>query len=164
MQSNPMVDILREKELERRAREAFRYPYRVVCVYLDRENADFPVITDTRAYCNKHNVVFTARQYDSEKYKDDIFINRLPAFHFYHKKGHIGIHHYDQNPVFKLQCEIWDYIDKQLAIERRKQKRQEKWDALIGSLKSTFDFKRKSNLDIEASLRARKTEMFGAGK
>lgn len=151
--SNPMVDVLREQELERRAKETFRYPYRVVCVYLDRENSDFPVITDTRSYCIKHNVVFTARQYDSETYPDDVFINRLPAFHFYYKRGHIGIHHYDQNPIFKLQCEIWEYIDKQRAKERAKQKRQETWNTVMAAMKSAFDFKRKSNLDLDASLR-----------
>lgn len=153
MQSNPMVDKLREEELERRAKESFRYPFQVTCVFLDKDNSDFPIIKEVRNYCMKHNIVFTARQYDSEQNGDDMYIFRLPAFHIYYKRGYVETHHFDQNPVYKVQCEIWDYIDKQNAKERSKQKRQEKWNSFVGSLKSAFDFKRKSNLNLEASLR-----------
>ena len=86
MQSNPIVEKQKEEEAIQRAKEAYRYPYHIVCVYLDADNNDFPIILEVRDYCNKANLTFTARQYDYEKNPDDIFVHRLPAFHIYYKK------------------------------------------------------------------------------
>jgi hypothetical protein len=150
--TNPIIELLAEQEHVRKNKESYRYPYRIVCVFLDEENNDFPIILEVRDYCNKNNVVFTARAYDYEKHSNDMFIHRLPAFHLYYKRGYCETFHYDENPVYKLQRNVWDYEDKQRAKERSRIHRKEQWDTFVQSMKSIFTSKKKPPIDLDASL------------
>jgi UDP-N-acetylenolpyruvoylglucosamine reductase len=155
MQSNPIVEKLQEEEVERRKKADYRYPYRIVCVFEDSDNNDFPIILEVRDYCNKNNLIFSAGQYDHEKYADDMFIKRLPAFHFMHKNYVQESHHYDENPVHKIQVMIWAYQDIQRAKERARIQRQERWDTFketMGSIFTLDHFKRKPALEKGANL------------
>jgi hypothetical protein len=152
MESNPVVDAQVEAETRRRAAAAYRYPYRVVCVFLDAENSDFPIIQDVKAYCDVNNVTFFARQYNAEKYEEDVAIFRLPAFHIYHKKHVFETHYYDTNPVYKIQLVIWAYRDEERDRERARVRRQERWEA-FKALFALERFKRRPALDLDASLR-----------
>ena len=154
MLSNPIVERQQAEEAERRAKEAFRYPFRIVCVFLDSDNNDFPIIREMNEYCNKNNLIFVKRQYNIDKYQEDIFILRLPAFHIYHK-GYSDTTYFDTDPIRAVQLRVWEYQDKQRAKERAKQRRQEKWNAAVESVKGLFSlerFKRKPALDLDASL------------
>jgi hypothetical protein len=155
MNSNPIVEKQQQEEQERRAKAAYRYPITIVCVYLDSDNNDFPIILETRDYCNKNNLIFTARQYDHEKNADDLGVKRLPAFHVYYKKGWQNTEYYDTNPIHKIQTVVWAYQDEMRAKERARIRRQERWDSFVEGMKSTFSldrFKTKPALDLDASL------------
>ena len=162
MHTNAIVQQQIDEEKERRAKADYRYPYRIVCVYLDADNRDFPIINEVRDYCSKNNVTFSARQYDHEKYSDDMFVNRLPAFHLYLKDGHNDIFYFDNNPIHKLQIYIWKYQDKQRAKEKARKKREEKWNAFVAGVKATFSlerFKPKPALNLEACLHVTRNEV-----
>ena len=155
MNSNPIVEQQQQQEAEEKAKKAFRYPFHIVCVYLDSENNDFPIILDTRDYCNKNNLTFSARQYDFEKYGDDMFVKRLPAFHIYYKKGWQDTEHYDTDPIRKIQNLVWAYQDEMRAKERARIRRQERWDSFKENIQSVFSldrFKKKPALILEESL------------
>lgn len=161
MNSNPIVEKQQQLEAEEKAKQAFRYPYHIVCVFEDSYNNDFPIILEVRDYCNKNNLTFSARQYDYEKHGDDMFIFRLPAFHIYYKKGYQETEHYDTNPVLKIQNLIWAYQDEMRAKERRRIRRQERWDSFKEGVQSTFSlerFKKKPALDPSASLSHKRDE------
>jgi hypothetical protein len=155
MNSNPIVEQQQKEEAERRAKAAYRYPFNIVCVYLDSDNNDFPIILDVRDYCNKNNLIFAARQYDHEKFGDDMFVKRLPAFHIYYKKGWQDCEYYDTDPIRKIQNLVWAYQDEMRARERARIKRQEQWDTMKETVKQVFSlerFKKKPALDLDASL------------
>ncbi len=162
MQSNPIVEQQQAEEQERRRKEAFRYPYHIVCVYLDEESNDFPIIHEVREYCKKNNLTFMNRQYDVDKYEEDMAIRRLPAFHIYHKKYVYETHYYDMDPAYKIQLVIWAYQDREREKEKARQKRKERWDSFVESVQSAFSlerFKKKPALDLEASLHKNRMEM-----
>jgi len=152
MESNPVVDARLEQEAAARAAAAYRYPYRVVCVFEDIENSDFPIVRDMKSYCDGNNVSFVARQYNVDKYEEDMPIKRLPAFHIYYKTYIFETHYYDTNPVYKVQLVIWAFQDEEREKERARVRRQERWDA-FKEFFSLERFKRKPALDPEASLR-----------
>lgn len=148
MQLNPMVDTEPEKEQEKQ-----RYPFHIVCVYEDAENNDFPIIHEVRSYCAENHLTFVARQYDCNRYQEDIYINRLPAFHIFYKKVIMDTYYFDIDPVHRIQIDIWAYEDEMKAKERARIRRQEKWNAIKNMFTINLDrFKRKPALDLEASL------------
>lgn len=129
-----------------------RYPFRIVCVYLDADNNDFPIIHEVRAHCGIHHLPFLARQYNIDKYTEDIPITRLPAFHIYYKGSVQETHYFDTDPVYKIQVLIWAYDDELRAKERARIRRQQQWDSFFEGMRSMFTFKRKTALNLEASL------------
>lgn len=152
MYSNPIIEKQEREEEERRKQEAFRYPMKICCVYRDSENNDFPIIHEVRAHCHENHLVFTAREYDADKYEEDSWIKKLPAFHLYFHGGHCDIFYYDNNPVHKIQKELWAYQEKEKKREERARKRKEQWNGWILSMRSVF--KKKTLLDLDASLRS----------
>lgn len=155
MESNPIVEQLQKEEAERKAKEAFRYPFQILYVYIDSENRDFPIYRHVKDYCSKNNLPFSTRQYDHEKYPDDMFIKRLPAFHIYYKKGWQDTEYYDTDPIHKIQVLVWAYQDEECKKERKRIRRQEQWNTMKENFNAVFTldhFKRKPKLDIEASL------------
>jgi hypothetical protein len=126
MQTNPILEA-------RAARE--NYPYRVVCVFLDAENNDFPIINEVMCYCCTNNLTFVAREYNPDKHPEDSSIERLPAFHIYQKSYVVETHYYDLDPVYKIQLMMWEFEDS----ERERLARKERWNSRI---KSLFSFER----------------------
>ncbi len=154
MESNPIVDRLREAEEEHRRKESFRYPFKIQCVYLAEDGCDFPIFHEVKKYCSQNNLVFSAREYNYEKYQEDLYIKRLLAFHIYYKGYVQETHYYDNDPVHKIQLIVWAYQDVELEKAKAKQKRQEKWDKFKENWNAIFTldhFKRKPALDKEAS-------------
>ena len=155
MQSNPIVEKIQQEEAERRKREEFRYPFRVVCVFENAENNDFPVIRDVREFCMSNHIILISRPYNLDRHNEDMDIQRLPAFLIYYKNYVQQIHYYDLDPVYKLKVYLWAYQDEQRAKERAKIRRQEQWSTFVENVQSMFSldrFKRKPALDLEASL------------
>ena len=155
MESNPIVETLQAKEAERKANESFRYPFRVVGVYLDAANSDFPIFSEVKTYCDMLRLTYGTRPYDAEKYEEDVPVNRLPAFHVYSKGYVYETHYYDVDPGHKLQLLVWAYQDEEKRKERARMRRQARWDSFVGGLQSVFSldrFKRKPALDLEKSL------------
>lgn len=155
MQPNPIVEQLQAEQAVRCAAESYRYPFHIVCVYLDEDSNDFPIIQEVREYCKGNQLTFMARQYNAEKYEEDIAIPRLPAFHIYYKKYCYETHYYDTNPVHKIQVVVWAFQDREKEKERKRQKRIEQWNAFKSGWSSIFTldhFKRKAALDRDACL------------
>jgi hypothetical protein len=155
MNSNPIVEIQQQLEAQDKANKSYRYPFHIICVYEDSYNNDFPIILEVRDYCNKNNLIFSARQYNFEKYGDDMFIKRLPAFHIYYKKGHQTVEYYDTIPIYKIQTMVWAYQDEMKEKEKRRIHRQERWESFKEELQSIFSFerfKKKPALDPSTSL------------
>jgi len=155
MESNPIVERQQQAEAEHRARESFRYPFRVVCIYHSSEDSDFPVVRDVRDYCMKNSLIFLSRQYDIDKYDEDMEIRRLPAFHVYYKGYVQERQYYDTDPIHKIQLLVWAFQDVERARERAKLRRREKWSNLAENIRSIFSlerFKKKPALDLDQSL------------
>ena len=171
MNSNPIVDRQREAEEEHRQKQAFRYPFKICCVYLPHDGYDFPIFYDVKKYCEQNNLTFYSREYDYEKYNEDMFVKRTLAFHIYYKGYVQETHYYDTDPIHKIQVVIWAYQDEEKEKARRRQQRQERWDNLKETWASIFTldhfpkgrlarggtYKRKPQLDKEASLNKERT-------
>lgn len=143
--SNPIVDA----RARARAAEAYRYPYTVVCVFEDKEDFTLPIILEVKSYCDENNITFTSRRYNCDKYEEDREdVYRLPAFHIYHKKTYHETHHYDTDPVHKIQLVIWNYQDKEVRKQELRARRQEQWKKFT----SLFSLKKKPILDPSRSL------------
>ena len=152
--SNPMVERQIEAAEEHRKKESFRYPFRICCVYLPDDGYDFPIFYEVKTYCDKNNLTFYAREYNYEKYDEDMFVKRTLAFHIYYKGYVQETHYYDNDPVHKIQLVIWAYQDVEREKARARQRRQEKWDKFKESWNSIFTldhFKSKPALDLESS-------------
>lgn len=154
MNSNPIVDRQKEAEEEYLKQKAFRYPFRIVCVYMPHDGYDFPIFHEVKKYCEENNLTFYARPYDLEKYAEDFNIFRLLAFLVYYKGYVQEVHYYDTDPVHKIQLVVWAYQDVEKEKARARQRRQEKWEKMKETWNSVFTldhFKRKPALDKEAS-------------
>lgn len=141
MQSNPIA-------VNTPTKDPVRYPFQVVCVYFEH---DFPIVHEVRAYCMEHSISFAGRPYDVDRYSEDMYIRRLPAFHIYHKSSVLETHYYDTDPIHKIQLVIWDYEDECMARETAQLRRQERWN----SFKEFFSLERlkpKPALDLDACL------------
>ena len=155
MNSNPIVDRQKEAEEEHRQKVSFRYPYKICCVYLPDDGCDFPIFHEVKKYCDEHNLTFYSREYSYGQYEEDLYVKRTLAFHIYYKGYVQETHYYDTDPIHKIQLIVWAYEDVEKERARKKQERQEKWDALKESWNSIFTldhFKRKPALDKDASL------------
>lgn len=162
MQSNPIVEKQQQEEAEQKAKAAFRYPFKIIYLFIDAENRDFPIFHEVKDYCAKNNLTFSARQYDHEKYSDDMFVKRLPAFHIYFKNGWQDTEYYDSDPIRKIQNLVWAYQDEERAKERARIRRQERWNSFKENINGIFTwdhFKRKPHLDVEASLSMARVEI-----
>lgn len=155
MESNPIVERQQQAEAEHRARESFRYPYRVVCIYHLSEGVDFPIVNEVRDYCLKNNLIFLSRNYDIDKYEEDMEIHRLPAFHIYYKGYVQQREYYDTDPIHKVQLIVWAHQDVERAKERARIRRQQRWSELAETVRGIFSldrFKKKPALDLGQSL------------
>ena len=150
MDSNPILEKQKEnqKEEEERKKKELKYPIRVTCIFLNYENNNFPIIREVQEYCNKCNIAFSARQYNSDKYEEDILIKRLPAFHLVYKGEVDETTYFDTNPVHRLQRLMWEYEDE----EKARLKRQQKWDRMVSTIKGMFVREKKTNLVLENCL------------
>lgn len=154
MESNPIVDRMKEAEEEHRQKAAFRYPFKICCVYLAEDGTDFPIYYEVKTYCEKNNLTFYAREYNHEKYEEDMFVKRLLAFHIFYKGYVQETHYYDTDPVHKIQLVVWAYQDVEKEKARARQKRQEQWEKFKEGWSAIFTldhFKRKPALDKDAS-------------
>lgn len=154
MESNPIVDRLREAEEEHRQKQAFRYPFKICCVYLPNDGYDFPIFHEVKQYCDKNNLTFYSREYSFGDFEEDMFVKRTLAFHIYYKGYVQETHYYDTDPVHKIQLVVWAYQDVEKEKARKRQQRQEQWDKFKDSWNSVFTldhFKRKPALNLEAS-------------
>lgn len=152
MYTNVIVERQQEELRKEREREAFRYPFKITCVYQNSQNNDFPIIHSVRNHCNENNLIFTARQYDIDRFEEDADIKRLPAFHIYYKGYHDDIYYFDNDPIHQIQVVIWAYEDEQKEKERRKQRRIEQWNNFKEGVTSIFKRDKRTALDLEASL------------
>lgn len=155
MQSNPIVETQQQNELARREMEDFRYPFRIVCVFENKENSDFPIIRDVRDFCLANHLTFVSRPYDADKYSEDMDLQRLPAFYIY-LKGYVQeTHYHDLDPVYRTQLYLWAYQDEERARQRARIHRQQRWTSFVENVQSVFSlerFKRRPALDPEMSL------------
>lgn len=161
MDSNPIVERQKAAEDEVRKKEAFRYPYRICCVFLPEDGHDFPIFAEVKRFCEENHLTFYSRQYTIDKYPEDVFIKRTLAFHVYHKGYPQDTYYYDEDPVHKIQLIVWAYQDVEREKARARQRRQERWDTFkesFGNLFTLDHFKRKPALDREASLSKKRTE------
>lgn len=94
------------------------------------ENDDIQHIRD---YSHKMNIMFETRVYDAKKHSvDRCFVETLPAFHIYVKKGYVETIYLDTNPI-----EVIDEIIKTYVLADAKRiKNREVWRNLsLGLIK-----------------------------
>jgi hypothetical protein len=118
------------------------------------------VIHGVKDYCTMLRLTYGTRQYNAEKYEEDIAVARLPAFHVYSRGALYETYYFDMDPSYKLQCLVWAHEDELRAKERARLRRQERWDSFVEGLQTVFSldrFKRKPALDREKSLRSSNT-------
>lgn len=154
MQSNPIVEKQKEVEEEQKRKDAFRYPFRIVCVYRAKDGWDFPIFHEVKKHCHENHLTFSAREYNVDKFPEDADIFKLLAFHIYSKEDVIETHYFDTNPVHKIQLVVWAYEDLEREKAKARQRRQEQWDAFkqnVHGILSFNPFKRKTALNLEAS-------------
>jgi hypothetical protein len=59
------------------------------------------------------------------------------------------------DPIHTIQVKVWAFEDEEMAKERARQRRQERWDTAVESVKAFFSldrFRPKPALDLDASL------------
>ena len=162
MNSNPIVEREKQAEEEYRKQKAFRYPYQICCVYLPGDGHDFPIFHEVKKYCDENNLTFYAREYDCQKYVDDIAVKKVLAFHILYKGYAQETHYFDNDPIHKIQLFIWAYQDVEREKARVRQKRREQWDRFKESFSEIFTmdhFRRKPALDLEASQSRSRSEV-----
>lgn len=161
MESNPIVDRQKAAEEEYQKKISFRYPFLIHCLYITEDGYDFPIFHEVKKYCDENNLVFCAREYNPDKYQEDMLVKRLLAFHIYYKGYVQETHYYDEDPVHKIQLVVWAYQDMEKEKAKARQRRQEKWDKLKETFNEIFTldhFKRKPALDRDASQSKRRMQ------
>ena len=139
MLSNPYVD--RQKELERQAKEkdAFRHEFSVNMVVRDTDNiTDIRAFTLVKNFCTENHVIFSAREYDSDRYNEDRdYIIKLPAYHMYGQRGkdYWATFYPNENPIQKIQDEIVRYRKEQ----EQKQAKKEAWNRRVKGIIAFFE-------------------------
>lgn len=154
--SNPLVELAQAKEAERRKKEEFRFPFKIVCVLGVIEDRDkHTSIRLVRKFCDENKVVFSIREYDCDRFEiDRMNINRFPAFHLLERTSNDWwlTMYGNENPIGCIQEEILRY--KQL--EREKRERAAERETRMNSIKRFFRFEgkwfqRKSALPTETA-------------
>ena len=114
------MDIQEATKLE--AAKASNLPIHICCVLDEYSDFNDPVIHQIRDHCNKNNVLFTTRIYDSSKYNHDRdYIEWLPALHIYIKKIYQKTYYPNTRPIQHINEAIELYKKR---IESKKLKKQ----------------------------------------
>lgn len=117
-------------------------PIHVCCVLDDYSDFNSPVLHMVRDHCRTLNVLFTTRLYDSDKYScDRYYIERLPAFHIYMKKGYVKTYYTNTRPLQNIHDVINIYRKKEEEKNRKKNIWRKRFLALLNW------FKRKTRME-----------------
>ena len=119
---NPIRLAEEAKEAARlEAAKGSHLPIHVCCVLDSYEDFDNPVLHMVRDHCQILNVLFTTRLYDSDRYScDRYYIERLPAFHIYMKKGYMKTYYTNTRPLQNIHDVLELYRRKEDATLKRK--------------------------------------------
>ncbi len=152
--SNPIVEIAKAKEAERKKKEEFRFPFKIVCVLGCVEDRDkHTSIRLVRKFCDDNKVVFSIREYDCDRFEmDRNHVSRFPAFHLIDRKQEEWwlTMYGNENPIGCIQEEILRYKE----LERQKRERAAERETKMNRIRSFFTFegkwfKRKTALPTE---------------
>jgi hypothetical protein len=154
--SNPIVELAQAKVAERRKKEEFRFPFKIVCVLGVIEDRDkHNSIRLVRKFCDENKVVFSIREYDSDRFEmDRNHVSRFPAFHLLERTSNDWwlTMYGNENPIGCIQEEILRYRD----LERQKRERAAERETQMNRIRSFFTFegkwfKRKTALPSETA-------------
>lgn len=153
--SNPVVEHVQAREAERRVKEAFRFPFKLICVLGEiEERTHYTSIKLVQKFCQENNIAFAIREYNSDRFEiDRQYVSRFPAFHLLERASNDWwlTMYGDENPISTLQDEIMRYREK----EQEKRERAAIQETRLNSIKRIFHFeggwfKRRSVLPAEA--------------
>ena len=125
--TNPVLGLI-ESRKNNTVLDNIKYPIKVYCIVDDLSDASRdPLLRDIKNHAINSGVIFTTREYDSQKFSNDRdIIQRLPAFHVYINKGY--------NRTFYPNTRPLDHINECIRIylnnEDIKIKRRERWSKM----------------------------------
>ena len=93
-------------------------PVKVCYVYKEPFDRNDPIFKKIRDFCHDMNIMFEAREFDSDSYRHDRYnITRLPAMHLYEQGKHETTFYPNGRPIQTIFQ----------ACERVYQKPKQKW-------------------------------------
>ena len=144
--SNELIDNQVARQQQQWREEDYRHPFKVCCVLYSDVLSQNPRFNEVREFCELKHITLYSRDYQPEKYAEDVLLFRLPAYLIYDATSVVQrTVHYDEFPVQKIKA----YLDKHLEEEKRKRERAAEWETKMNRLKRmfTFSFKKKTNLE-----------------
>lgn len=140
MQNNPIIDLQIKRENDEKEIKNFRYPFRIVCVYYDEENKNENslIIKIVKDFCKANNVSFSAREYDTYKFKNDAELAKLPAFNLMNRDYPEETYYYDEKPIIRIIDKINEYHLNIKLKEYKEKLRQERIQNLKNIIKNIF--------------------------
>ncbi len=122
MLQNPLFKFFEKKEKKKVA------PIAILCTINDDRHLENKQVERIRAYCVNNEIGFRIREYDIDRYQEDIFVKRSPTFHIYYKGTYSESVDMTEEPLFKIKERIAEWKQGQLAKARRKAEWEAKAD------------------------------------
>ena len=119
MLQNPLFKFL-QKEQKKKVP-----PISILCVINDDRHLENREVERIRGFCVNKGIGFRVRVYDIDKYQEDIFIGKFPAFHIHYKGSYSESFDMRHEPLFKIKERVEEWEQEELNRERRK----ERWEA-----------------------------------
>jgi hypothetical protein len=144
--SNELTNQQTARQEQRWREEDFRHPFKICCVLFHDVLSQTPRFNEVRDFCDANNITLYSRDYNPEKYEEDVLIFRLPAFLIYDTKSVAQrTVHYDEFPVEKIKA----HLDRHVAAARAKREREADWESAMNKMKNlfVFSFKKKTKLE-----------------
>jgi hypothetical protein len=118
MLQNPLFKFFETKEKKKVA------PITILCTINDDSYLENREVERIRGYCVNNNLGFRAREYNIDRYYEDIFVKRFPTFHIYYKGTFSESCDFTDEPLFKIKERIEEWENE----EKEKARRKEQWD------------------------------------
>lgn len=105
------------------------------CIVYDLTDANEPTIREIRDYCQKENIIYSTRRFNSNKYSNDrYYIRELPAFHIFINDGYKRTFYPNTRPYQHIQEVVKEYKDRIERTKKRKEERKKFYDNFYNDL------------------------------
>jgi len=119
MLQNPLFKFFQKEEKKKVA------PISIICVVNDDRHLENREVERIRNYCVNKSLGFRVRGYDIDKYYEDIFVGKFPAFHIHYKGTFSETTDIRYEPIFKIKERVEEWEEE----EKNRVRRKEAWEA-----------------------------------